>query len=369
MRIVLFVHSIVSDWNNGHAHFLRGLVTSLMERGHEVLCCEPADNWSSKNLFATAQAEPIVRFARRFPEIDVRFTNPKENPIEQVNALTAGADVVIVHEFNEPDIVGAAGYVRKRRKDFLLLFHDTHHRMASVPHQIVRLNLAHYDGILAFGESLAQMYRGPLGMTNVHVFHEAADTRTFFPVQSEKEHDVVWIGNWGDDERADQIRDYLIGMAAELPDLHFMVHGVRYPKPVLRSFRKAGIRYRGWIANFDVPRVFAQARMTMHIMRSFYCTSLPGIPTIRPFEAMACGIPLITTRWFDAERLFDEGHDYLMAQSPEQMRQHIQRLTASERLRQEIAGNALQTIRNRHNCDVRAEQLEHICQDMTAQVT
>lgn len=237
-----------------------------------------------------------------------------------------------------------------------------------IPVFIVRLNLAHYDGILAFGESLAQMYRGALGMPNVHVFHEAADTRTFFPVQSEKEHDVVWIGNWGDDERADQIRDYLIGTAADLPGLQFMVHGVRYPKPVLRSFRKAGIRYRGWIANFDVPRVFAKARMTMHIMRSFYCTSLPGIPTIRPFEAMACGIPLITTRWFDAERLFDEGHDYLMAQSPEQMRQHIQRLTASERLRQEIAGNALQTIRNRHNCDVRAEQLEHICQDMTAQV-
>ncbi len=271
MRIVLFVHSIVSDWNNGHAHFLRGLVTALMERGHQVLCCEPADNWSSKNLFATAQAEPIVRFARRFPEIDVRFYNPQENPIEQVNALTAGAD-------------------------------------------------------------------------------------------------VVWIGNWGDDERADQIRDYLIGMAADLPGLQFMVYGVRYPKPVLRSFRKAGIRYRGWIANFDVPRVFAKARMTMHIMRSFYCTSLPGIPTIRPFEAMACGIPLITTRWFDAERLFDEGHDYLTAQSPEQMRQHIQRLTASERLRQEIAGNALQTIRSRHNCDVRAEQLEHICETITAQV-
>jgi hypothetical protein len=49
--------------------------------------------------------------------------------------------VVVVHEFNESDIVGAAGYVRKRRQDFLLLFHDTHHRLASVPHQIVRFNL------------------------------------------------------------------------------------------------------------------------------------------------------------------------------------------------------------------------------------
>jgi spore maturation protein CgeB len=366
MKIVLFAHSLVSDWNNGHTHFLRGLVTALHERGHKVACCEPAKNWSTNHLFATAHAEPILRFARQFPWIDVRFYDPDDDPIEQIEDLTTGADAVIVHEFNEPDIVGAAGYVRRRRKDFLLLFHDTHHRLASVPHQIVRLNLCDYDGILAFGESLARIYRTKLGFPNVHVFHEAADTRTFFPMDSEKEHDVVWIGNWGDDERSDQIRDYLIGTAADLPDLEFMVHGVRYPKSVLRRFHEAGIEYRGWVANFDVPRIFAKARMTLHIIRSFYTTVLPGIPTIRPFEAMACGIPLITTRWFDAERLFDEGHDYLMAQSPEQMRQHIQRLTASVQFRQEIAGNALQTIRTRHNCDVRAEQLGSICETRMA---
>jgi spore maturation protein CgeB len=205
MKIVFFVHSIVSDWNNGHAHFLRGLITALMQRGHQVTCCEPRDNWSTKNLFATAQAAPILEFARRFPWIEVRFYDPKEGPIEQVEELTTGADLVIVHEFNEPDLVGAAGFVRRRRNDFLLLFHDTHHRLASVPHQIVRLNLGGYDGILAFGASLARRYR-TLGFANVHVFHEAADTRTFFPRAADPQQDVVWIGNWGDEERAQQIQ-------------------------------------------------------------------------------------------------------------------------------------------------------------------
>lgn len=367
MRIVLFVHSIVSDWNNGHAHFLRGLVTALMERGHQVSCCEPANNWSTENLFAAAQAKPIIQFARRFPWIDVQFYNPTEDPIEQIDELTVGADLVIVHEFNEPEIVGSAGYIRRRRKDFLLLFHDTHHRLASLPHEIVRLNLADYDGILAFGRSLAQTYRTALGFSNVHVFHEAADTRTFFPVKSDKEYDVVWIGNWGDNERAEQIQSYLIGSAAGLPNLRFLVHGVRYPKPILSSFRKAGIRYRGWVANFDVPRIFGRARITLHITRSFYTATLSGIPTIRPFEAMACGIPLVTTRWQDEEQLFQEGQDYLMAESPEQMRQHIQLLTASEQKRRELAGNALETVRSRHSCDLRAEQLEHICETLTAQ--
>jgi len=368
MKIVLFVHSIVSDWNNGHAHFLRGLVTALMQRGHRVSCCEPVNNWSTRNLFATAQAAPIVEFARRFPHVTVRFYDPKEDPLAQVQELTAGADLVIVHEFNEPDIVGAVGHVRARRRDFLLLFHDTHHRLASIPHQIVRFNLGSYDGILAFGASLARLYRTVLGCANVYVFHEAADLRTFFPVAAEKEHDVVWIGNWGDNERAEQINQYLIGAAADLPALRFTVHGVRYPGIVLKSFRKAGIRYRGWVPNFAVPEVFARARMTLHILRSFYCTALPGIPTIRPFEAMACGIPLITTQWRDEEQLFRREQDYLMAESPQQMHRHIQDLAASEQHRQDLAGHARETIQHRHHCDLRAEQLEEICSALRAKV-
>ncbi|MCL5279815.1 MAG: glycosyltransferase [Planctomycetes bacterium] len=367
MKIVLFVHSIVSDWNNGHAHFLRGLVAALMQRGHSVTCCEPLNNWSTKNLFATAQAAPIVEFARRFPQIDVRFYDPKESPIDQTEELTAGAHVVIVHEFNEPEIVGAVGFVRRRRQDFLLLFHDTHHRLASLPHQIVRFNLADYDGVLAFGASLAEKYR-EFGFRNVFIFHEAADTSTFFPREAEKEHDVVWIGNWGDEERAQQIRDYLIGAAAGLPALRFTVHGVRYPTRILKSFDRTGIRYAGWVPNFAVPEVFAKSRVTLHILRSFYCTALPGIPTIRPFEAMACGIPLITTQWRDTEHLFRAGRDYLMAATPAQMRKHIQLLTRSKRKRQDLAGHALETIRRRHHCDLRAEQLEDICQTLTRTV-
>ena len=73
-----------------------------------------------------------MEFARRFPWISVRFYDPTEDPIDQVGDLTAGADLVIVPEFNEPDIVGAVGFMRTRRKDFLLLFHDAHHPFSVV---------------------------------------------------------------------------------------------------------------------------------------------------------------------------------------------------------------------------------------------
>ncbi len=83
---------------------------------------------------------------------------------------------------------------------------------------------------------------------------------------------------------------------------------------------------------------------------------------------MACGIPLVTTQWRDTEQLFCEGRDYLMARSPDEMRRHIQELTASEQKRQDLAGHALETIRRRHHCDLRAEQLEDLCQALTAEV-
>ena len=52
MRVVLFVHSLVSDWNHGNAHFLRGVVAELDARGHDVRVLEPHDGWSRANLVA-----------------------------------------------------------------------------------------------------------------------------------------------------------------------------------------------------------------------------------------------------------------------------------------------------------------------------
>jgi spore maturation protein CgeB len=52
MKIVLFYHSLVSDWNHGNAHFLRGIMGELILRGHDVTLYEPQDAWSAQNLRA-----------------------------------------------------------------------------------------------------------------------------------------------------------------------------------------------------------------------------------------------------------------------------------------------------------------------------
>jgi spore maturation protein CgeB len=367
VRIVLFTHSLASDWSHGNAHFLRGLVRSLQKRGHEVVACERWKSWAVESLFQDHGHGPLLEFARLFPDLHIRVFGAWESILEEVDELTRGADLVLVHEFNEPELVGALGHLRRRRADFRLLFHDTHHRPASVPWQTARFNLQPYDGVLAYGASLAEVYRRDFGQARVWVFHEAADTSVFYPREADPEQprpDVVWIGNWGDEERTREIREYLVESAAALPALRFRVHGVRYPEEGKRAMAEAGIEHRGWLANYRVPEAFAQAKMTLHIPRGPYLEQLPGIPTIRPFEALACGIPLLSTPWRDTEGLFRAGADYVLVRSPGEMREWMRRLAEDAEARARLAEKGLETLLARHTCDHRAEQLEGIVAEL-----
>ncbi len=67
MKVVMFYHSLLSDWNHGNAHFLRGVVTELPSRGHTVRVYEPCRGWSLQNLIAEHGIEPIRNFRRLFP--------------------------------------------------------------------------------------------------------------------------------------------------------------------------------------------------------------------------------------------------------------------------------------------------------------
>src|SRR5579884_965948 len=69
MKIAIFCHSIISDWNHGNAHFLRGVASELIARGHRVRLYEPRNAWSLRNLIAQHGSEPIARFHRAYPQL------------------------------------------------------------------------------------------------------------------------------------------------------------------------------------------------------------------------------------------------------------------------------------------------------------
>ena len=353
MKFAYFTHSLRSCWNHGNAHFLRGVLRELQAAGHEVAAFEPKGAWSPTNLLADHGPAGLDAWRAAYPELS-STTYPADVDLAE---LTDGADVVIVHEWNEQALVAAVGDLRRRGARFTLLFHDTHHRAVSDPEAIRAFDLSGYDGVLAFGETLSEVYRRWGWGGRVWTWHEAADLRLFRPPDKEGERrGLVWIGNWGDDERSAELEDYLFRPAREA-GLPLDIYGVRYPAEALTALERYGVRYRGWLPNARAPEVFARHLATVHVPRRFYTTLLPGIPTIRMFEALACGIPLVSAPWDDREGLFTPGEDYLVAHDGAAMTRHLRALANDPELRRALAERGLATVRARHSCAHRVDEL------------
>ncbi len=362
MRIVAFTHSLRSCWNHGNAHFLRGVLRELAALGHEVVSLEPERSWSLDNLLRDGGEAALAPFVEHYPDL-VASTYPLDADLAP---LVEGADLVLVHEWNDPSLVAALGALRAAGHPGLFLFHDTHHRAVSAPGEIDAFDLSAYDGVLAFGATLAAAYAARGWRDRVFTWHEAADVRLFKPPAVEGERDgLVWIGNWGDGERTAELETFLL-RAARDADLPLDIFGVRYPPEALALLQRYGVRYRGWLANALAPDTFARHLATVHVPRRFYVERLPGIPTIRVFEALACGIPLVCSPWSDAEGLFTPGRDYLVAETGAAMTAHLRALAADAGLRADLAAHGLATIRARHTCAHRAGELLDVAARLAA---
>jgi spore maturation protein CgeB len=352
VKLVLFVHSLVSDWNHGNAHFLRGVVRELLARGHEAVVYEPALGWSRTNLVRD-DPRALGDFASAFPGLSSRTYGRDLDVDDAVD----GADAVLVHEWNEPWLVRAVG-----RGSVPAFFHDTHHRAVTAPNEMRRFDLSGYAGVLAFGGAVADVYRERGWHDRVWTWHEAADATLFRPLRRRRQADLVWIGNWGDGERTEELRTFLFRPARAL-GLSGTIHGVRYPKRAVAEIRRSGLSFGGRLANHEAPESFARHRVTVHVPRRPYAQALRGIPTIRPFEALACGIPLVSAPWDDAEGLF-RPDDYLVARNGGEMELHLREVLRDSALARELSRNGRETILGRHTCAHRVDELLGILSEL-----
>ncbi|MGH9632629.1 MAG: CgeB family protein [Bryobacteraceae bacterium] len=364
MRVIIFCHSLLSDWNHGNAHFLRGISSELLARGHSLAVFEPENAWSLRNLLEEQGDGPVERFHAAYPMLR---SHRYERAALDLDEALQGADLVLVHEWNDPELVRRIGRHRKRSGRYILLFHDTHHRSVTDPVAMRCYELEDFDGVLAFGASVAEQYMRHGWGRRAWVWHEAADTRIFYPRPRQGEQgDLVWIGNWGDDERARELKEFLVEPAEAL-GLRTYIRGVRYPREARETLERAGIGFGGWVANYDVPELFAQYRFTVHVPRRPYAEALPGVPTIRIFEALACGIPLVSAPWNDSEGLFHPGLDFLTAQDAGEMKSCMRALHDDPALRKEIAGAGFKVIKEWHTCAHRVAELMQICEELELQ--
>jgi spore maturation protein CgeB len=352
MKCVFFYHAFSSCWNNGNAHFLRGIARELDKLAHDVVAYEPAGGWSRMNAIRDGGEQVLREVPLQFPGISVRQYGAPPDLDEALDA----ADLVVVHEWNSPDLIEQIGRRRARGAPFTLLFHDTHHRAITAPNELARFDLDGFDGVLAFGEVLRQIYLRLGWADRAFTWHEGADTQLYRPLPHIRpEHDIVWIGNWGDDERSAELREYLIEPVARLK-LRASIYGVRYPQDALNEIEAAGIEFGGWLPAHRAPLAFARARATVHVPRGPYVRALPGIPTIRMFEAMACGIPIVSAPWEDSENLFTT-ESYLRVANGGQMQDALLALLQDAEFASAIAGAGFRLVGERHTCRHRALEL------------
>lgn len=367
-QIAYFAHAIRSDWNNGNAHFLRGLLRALGQCGHQVRIFEPDDGWSIENLRQEKNGgQSLQQFSEVYPDLHVSSCSASQlaaaDAREQWREALRETDIVILHEWNPPELAHLLLQLRDEL-GFRLLFHDTHHRASSSPEQIRLFGTDKFDGVLAFGEALRSIYRDRFNIRQVWTLHEAADTTVFRPLLDiEKKRDVVWIGNWGDDERSNEICQFFLRPAGELRQYQFSIYGVRYPTDALRALSDAGVEYGGYLPNLDGPSTYSASRLTMHIPRQQYVGAMAGIPTIRVFEALACGIPLISAPWPDTEHLFRDG-DFHFVRNTKESIAAMERLLSDHKAATEQAKRGLETVLARHTCMHRAQQLTQICEEV-----
>jgi spore maturation protein CgeB len=346
MRVVFFVHSLLADWRHGSSHFLRGIATELIARGHEALIFEPR-----QSLIAGQGAESLASFRAAYPKLASQRYDPATLDLDRA---LEGAGLVIVHEWSDPVLAHRLGYHRRHGGSYRLLFHDTHHRTIMHKSAFFAYSLEDYDGVLASGAAVRDLYLKNGWARAAWTWHGAPDTRIFYPRGVEdRAGDLVWVGSWGDDDRP-ELREYLTGPVHEL-GLFARVYGA-VSETGRRALIEAGIEHAGWLPNYEVPRAFARFALTVSVPRRAQAQT----PTSQLFEALACGIPLVSAPWDDVEGLFQAGRDYLLAHNGEEMKLLLRELLGDPAMAVELARAGRETLLSRHTCAHRVNELLEI---------
>ncbi|MFN6943582.1 MAG: glycosyltransferase [Cytophagaceae bacterium] len=364
MKIRLFYQSLLSEYNHASANFLRGIVSELLYRGHDVKVFEPLRSECLESLISHYGDAPIKEF-KSFYKNRLNSYIYEQEKLNLEEALH-DADLVIVHEKSDPKLISEIGNHRQSN-DYKLLFHDSTYRRLVGNEGSFKYSLNNYDGLLAGCNSIKETYLKNGWIQKAWTFHEAIDSRVFYPYYSkEKEGEIVCIGNWVNGERASELEKYLIDPVNNLR-IRTSIYGVGYPEDFLEKCKSCNVSYKSWVANYRIPNVLTRYSLAMHIPRKPYYESVPGKPATGIFEAMACGVPVISSPWEDTDGLFNAESDYVLSDE-RAMESAIRNLLKDRAMAMEIARNAMRTINKKHTCWHRVNLLGNICRELGLKV-
>lgn len=344
LRIVILGLSITSSWGNGHATTFRALVRQLCAQGDDVLFLERDQPWYAANRDLPRPSYGRVALYSSLAELRDRFG-------EAVRA----ADLVVVGSY-VPEGEGVGDWVL-RTAGGLTAFYDidtpvTLARLAAgtldylSPAQIPR-----YDIYLSFtGGPILERLERTYGSPCARPLYCSVDPALYFPEVEPPAWDMGYLGTYSVD-RQPKLERLLVRPAAHRPERAFVVAGplyprdIRWPANVHRLQHVAPTRHRAF---------YNRQRFTLNVTRA-EMAEVGYCPSVRLFEAAACGTPIISDDWDGLDALFEPGREILVAREPADVLAYLSEIPEGER--RAIGARARHRALGSHTAAHRAAQL------------
>ncbi len=337
MNIVVLGLSITSSWGNGHATNFRALCAALRERGHHVLFLERDKPWYAANRDFRA---PWVELYDSLEELRARERD------------VAAADLVLLGSF-VPDGVEVAEWVLETAGGIVAFWDiDTPVTAATIRNgscEYLKPELVpRFDLYLSFtGGPLLER----LGAARPHPFWCLVDPVRYAPAAAATRWDLAYLGTYSDD-RQPAVEELLLRPARRRPEWSFAVAGPMYPREL------------EWPANVEridnvSPRehasFYAAQRYTLNVTRAEMVRA-GWSPSVRLFEAAACGVPIVSDWWEGLDTFFEPAREILIAHDADDVERHLRDLGERDRLA--IGARARARVLAEHTADRRAAELE-----------
>jgi spore maturation protein CgeB len=349
--VVVLGLSITSSWGNGHATTYRSLVRALAERGHDVTFLERDVPWYAHNRDLSDAPYARIALYATVDELRDRFT-----------AAVRDADLVIVGSY-VPDGIAIGEWVTQTARGATAFYDiDTPVTLAAVEDgscEYLSKNLIpRYAMYLSFtgGPTLARLEL-ELGSPRALPLYCSVDPAVYGPELRRPRWDLGYMGTYSDD-RQPALSRLLIEPARREPGLKFAVAGPQYPASIEWA---PNIERLEHLAPDRHRTFYNQLAFALNITRQHMRTA-GWSPSVRLFEAAACGVPIISDAWDGIDELFEPDHEILIAHDADDVVRYLNELGDGER--RAIGARACARVRSSHTAAHRALDLERYVQEL-----